>query len=96
MNGLMLLAEDVWCSPVISFKKMVEDPQIKHNNMILEYQHPTAGKIKTTRYPVSFSDTPQKITKPAPLLNQHAAGILKEYCDYSVEDINAFLKKHKI
>lgn len=88
----LLLAEDVWCSQVNSFSEMVEDPQIKHNKMIVEYEHPTIGKVKTTGFPVSFSDTPQKIYNPAPLLNQHAAEILKDYCNYTEEKIEAFLK----
>ena len=88
----ILLAEDIWCSQVNSFKEMVEDPQIKHNNMILEYDHPLIGKIKTTGFPVKFSETPQKIEKPAPLLNQHAEEILKDFCGYSDKEIKAFLK----
>lgn len=91
----LLLAEDVWCSQVNSFDEMVEDPQIKHNNMIVEYEHPTVGKVRTTGFPVSFSDTPQKIEKPAPLLNEHAAEILKEYCGYRDKDINDFLSKQQ-
>jgi crotonobetainyl-CoA:carnitine CoA-transferase CaiB-like acyl-CoA transferase len=91
----LLLADDVWCSQVNSFVEMVEDPQIKHNKMIVEYEHPTVGKVKTTGFPVSFSDTPQKIEKPAPLLNEHAAEILREYCNYSKEEIEAFENNYK-
>lgn len=90
----LLLAEDVWCSQVNSFAEMVEDPQIIHNQMILEYEHPTVGKVKTTGFPVFFKDTPQKIYKPAPLLNQHAAEILSEFCDYTEEDIKIFLENN--
>ena len=61
--------------------------------MIMEYEHPTVGKVKTTGFPVSFSDTPQKIEKPAPLLNEHAAEILRDYCCYSDEKIDSFLKR---
>jgi len=89
----LMLAEDVWCSQVNTFNEMVEDQQIKHNKMILEYDHPTVGKVKTTGFPVNFSDTPQKIEKPAPLLNEHAAEILKEYCGYREDEIDLFLKK---
>ncbi|RED47453.1 CaiB/BaiF CoA transferase family protein [Seonamhaeicola aphaedonensis] len=89
----LLLAEDIWCSQVNSFKEMVEDPQIKHNDMILEYEHPKVGTIKTTGFPVKFSDTPQKIEKPAPLLNQHAEEILKQYCGYSDKEVQSFLNK---
>lgn len=75
----ILLEHDVWCSQVNTFDDMVKDPQIQHNEMIIEIEHPTIGKVKTTGFPVWFSDTPQKIYKPAPLLNEHADEILKEF-----------------
>lgn len=77
----ILLEHDVWCSQVNTFDDMVEDPQIQHNEMIIEIEHPTIGKVKTTGFPVWFSDTPQKIYKPAPLLNEHVDEILKEFGD---------------
>lgn len=75
----ILLEHDVWCSQVNTFDDMVEDPQIQHNEMIIEIEHPTIGKVKTTGFPVWFSDTPQKIYKPSPLLNEHKDEILKEF-----------------
>ncbi len=89
----VLLEHDIWCSQVNTFTEMVEDPQVKHNNMILEYDHPTIGMVKTTGFPVSFSDTPQQIYRPAPLLNQHAGEILKEFCRYDDQQIDHFVKK---
>tara|TARA_R110000868_G_scaffold76774_5_gene220543 strand:+ start:41420 stop:42592 length:1173 start_codon:yes stop_codon:yes gene_type:complete len=79
----LLLEHDIWCSQVNSFDEMVDDPQIKHNEMIIEIEHPTIGKVKTTGFPVWFSDTPQKIYKSAPLLNEHADEILREFCDFN-------------
>ena len=58
-----------------------------------EYEHPTVGKVKTTGLPVSFGETPEKIYKPSPLLNQHAAEILKKYCNYTKEEIEVFQHK---
>lgn len=89
----ILLEEDIWCSQVNTFDEMVEDPQIKHNKMIIEYDHSTIGKVKTTGFPVSFSDTPQHIYKSAPLLNEHAMEILIEFCNYDEEMINKFITK---
>ncbi|MDN5217291.1 CoA transferase [Fulvivirgaceae bacterium BMA12] len=89
----VLLEHDIWCSQVNTFTEMVEDPQVKHNNMILEYDHPTIGMVKTTGFPVSFSDTPQQIYRPAPLLNEHAGEILKTFCQYDDRQIDRFLSK---
>jgi len=66
---------------------MVQDPQIKHNEMIIEIDHPTIGRMKTTGFPVRFSDTPQKIYKPAPLLNEDVQEILEEFCNHHDEKI---------
>ncbi|MEM1134497.1 MAG: CoA transferase [Bacteroidota bacterium] len=89
-----LLEHDIWCSQVNTFDEMVKDLQIKHNEMIIEIDHPTIGKVKTTGFPVSFSDTPQKIYKSAPLLNENARDILKEVCDYSDDEINALITEN--
>lgn len=75
----ILLKEDIWCSQVNTFNEMVKDPQIQHNEMILEYEHPKVGKVKTTGFPVKFSDTTQHIYRPAPTLNEHADEIIKEF-----------------
>lgn len=86
----ILLEHDVWCSQVNTFDEMVADPQIKHNNMIIDYDHPTIGKVKTTGFPVKFSETEQNIYKPSPLLNEHSSEILKEFCNYSDEEIKNY------
>jgi crotonobetainyl-CoA:carnitine CoA-transferase CaiB-like acyl-CoA transferase len=82
----LLLAEDIWCSRVNSFKEMVDDPQVKHNEMIIEYDHPTVGKVATTGFTIKFSESPQAVYRPAPLLGQHTSEILEELC-YNKEEI---------
>jgi len=89
----ILLAQDIWCSQVNSFGEMVKDPQVIHNEMIRQYDHPTVGKVATTGFSVRFSETPQRIYRPAPLLGQHSAEILKEFCEYSDSEIEDFFKK---
>ncbi|WP_422079317.1 CaiB/BaiF CoA transferase family protein [Ulvibacterium sp.] len=91
----ILLKDDIWCSQVNTFDEMVKDPQIEHNQMIIEIDHPTIGKVKTTGFPVWFSDTPQKIYRPAPLLNENAKEILKEFCGYNEDEVNTFITENK-
>ena len=91
----ILLEADIWCSQVNTFDEMVEDPQIKHNEMIIEMDHPKIGKVKTTGFPVHFSETPQKIYKHAPLLNEDAQEILADFCGYSEEMINAYVNENE-
>lgn len=89
----ILLAEDIWCSQVNTFNEMVNDPQIEHNQMIIEIEHPTIGKIKTTGFPVWFSDTPQQIYRSAPRLNEGAKDILRNFCGYGEDEIQSFINK---
>jgi crotonobetainyl-CoA:carnitine CoA-transferase CaiB-like acyl-CoA transferase len=74
----ILLPHDVWCSQVNTFKEMVEDPQVKHNKMIIDCEHPVVGNIRTTGFPVSFSETPQSVYRSCPLLGEHTDEILEE------------------
>lgn len=75
-----LLKEDIWCSQVNTLEEMVSDPQVLHNHMIMTYKHPTIGEVGTTGFPVEFSDTPQRLYRPAPLLNEHREEIVAAFC----------------
>jgi crotonobetainyl-CoA:carnitine CoA-transferase CaiB-like acyl-CoA transferase len=75
----ILLKQDVWCSQVNKLPDMVNDPQVVFNEMIIGYDHPTAGHVETTGFPVKFSETPAAIYRAAPILGQHSAEIVKEF-----------------
>ena len=47
--------------------------------MIVEVEHPTAGKMKIPGVPIKFSETPCAVEKPAPILGQHTDEVLKEF-----------------
>jgi crotonobetainyl-CoA:carnitine CoA-transferase CaiB-like acyl-CoA transferase len=87
----ILLKHDVWCSQVNSFKEMSEDPQVQHNGMIMEYVHPTVGPVRTTGFPVSFSESEMKIYRSAPLLGEHTEEILREIGGYDEDYIKDFI-----
>ena len=91
----ILLPHDIWCSQVNSFKEMAVDPQVRHNAMIVEYDHPTAGKVATTGIPVQFSGTPATIRRPAPLLGEHTAEVLKDICGYTAAQVQAVVEPVK-
>ena len=33
----------VWCGPVYGYRDVVDDPQVRHNGAIVEYEHPARG-----------------------------------------------------
>ena len=64
--------------PVLSIGEMHADPQALAREMIVETDHPAAGRVKTIGLPVKFSATPGGITRPAPLLGQHSRAVLAD------------------
>jgi CoA:oxalate CoA-transferase len=57
---------------------MIADKQVIAREMIVEQEHPTAGKISVIGVPVKLSETPGSVRTPAPLLGEHTAEVLGE------------------
>jgi len=69
---------DVLCAPVYTYAELFADPQVQHNGMVVEQEHPTAGRIKVIGIPVKLSETPGDVGPAAPLLGEHTQAILQE------------------
>jgi crotonobetainyl-CoA:carnitine CoA-transferase CaiB-like acyl-CoA transferase len=83
----ILLPEDIWVAPVNDFAAVEADPQVRENEMIVEWEHPKAGTVRGVGIPVKYSETPGEIRRPAPLLGEHTEEILREFAGYSAEEI---------
>lgn len=71
-------AVDLPCSPVADYAELVADPQVLANELIVDYEHP-AGLYRMAGLPVSLSETPGTIQRPAPEFGQHTEEVLLEY-----------------
>jgi crotonobetainyl-CoA:carnitine CoA-transferase CaiB-like acyl-CoA transferase len=84
---LRLLEENgIPCGPINRYDEAINDPHTKAREMVISYEHPTAGTVKTLGFPAKFSVTPPRITRPAPLLGEHSKEILSEL-SYDEEEI---------
>ena len=65
-------------SIVRNFQDVVEDPQSTAREMFPILPHATAGPHRVTGTPVKLSATPGGGARPAPLLGQHTASVLRQ------------------
>ncbi|WP_345817313.1 CoA transferase (plasmid) [Paraburkholderia sp. PREW-6R] len=65
-------------SPVLNFQEVFEDPRVQED-LVVELDHPKAGKFKVVTNPIRLSETPPSIRRPPPTLGQHTEEILREF-----------------
>jgi crotonobetainyl-CoA:carnitine CoA-transferase CaiB-like acyl-CoA transferase len=74
-------------SPILSIQQLVEHPQIKEREMLVEIDHPIAGKFSIPGFPIKLSDTPGSVRTPAPLLGEHTDEVLGTILGLSSSEI---------
>jgi crotonobetainyl-CoA:carnitine CoA-transferase CaiB-like acyl-CoA transferase len=75
----LLEAHDVPVAPVQGIEALFDDPQVRHNEMVVELQHPKLGRIRQMGIPVRLGATPGEVVRPAPMLGQQTEEVLREY-----------------
>ena len=66
------------CGPIYTVDEIVEDPQVRAREMLVEIEHPSAGRITIPGLPVKCSGTPGSIRRPPPRLGEHTADVLAD------------------
>lgn len=72
-------ANDVWYAPVNDYQAIVNDPQVKWNEMISTFNHPDAGEVKLVNHPVHYNGKAPKQTMHQPAIGEHSVEIMKQY-----------------
>lgn len=83
---------DIWAGPIYDYADLIADPQIAHNQTLVEYDHPTEGHVKTPGFPIKFSKTPSAVYRGAPLSGEHTKEVLEE-AGYEKDKIEELLAK---
>jgi len=72
-----LLAHDVPHAVVNTVDQLLVDPQLAANGLVVEHDHPSAGRLRGPRPVARFEGTPSGPHRPAPLLGEHTDEVLQ-------------------
>ena len=84
---------DLFACGVNSLMELQDDPQIMANDYLVDFEHPTIGKVKIPGYPIHFSDAMAQTNTAAPDLGEHTDEVLSEVGGYSKDEIDMFRKE---
>jgi len=73
-----LRSAGVMYSPVLTFPEVFEDPRVQRD-LVVEVEHPSAGKFKLITNPIRLSEHPPSTRRAPPVLGQHTEEILAEF-----------------
>jgi crotonobetainyl-CoA:carnitine CoA-transferase CaiB-like acyl-CoA transferase len=74
----LLTAAGIPCGPVLTRNQVIRHPQVAALGLVVETDHPQAGRLRQTRAAARFSQTPAEIRRGAPALGEHTQEILAE------------------
>ena len=91
----LLTAAGVPCGPIRFIEEMVNDEQALANGMIVETRHPVSGNVRGPGPLSIMSESPLKITRPAPAFGEHTLEVLHE-AGYSEAEIEKLKKNEDV
>ena len=72
----ILEACGVPCAPALTRNGVVEHPQVVASEVLVETEHPAAGRLRQTRNAARFQGSPATHRAGAPQLGEHCSEIL--------------------
>jgi len=95
-EALCLLDEvHIPCGTVQTITEVVEDPQVRAREMVVDIDHPGSGSVPLPGIVIKMSKTPGGIETPAPKVGQHNEEIFGRLLGLSMEEISE-LKEKKV
>jgi CoA:oxalate CoA-transferase len=67
------------CGLVQNMKQALSDPQVLHQEFVIEVEHPGHGSVKMIGFPVKLSNTPCEARLPAPAHGAHTQEVFQDW-----------------
>jgi len=71
-------AVDILCAPVLGLDEALEQPQVRVNGILTDFEHPVHGRVHTVGNPLHMSNVSDIRRDAPPTLGQHSDDILRE------------------
>jgi crotonobetainyl-CoA:carnitine CoA-transferase CaiB-like acyl-CoA transferase len=81
---------------VNSVADLPEDPQVKANDYIIDFEHPQFGTTQVLGMPYRLSETPGSVREPAPEFGQHTEEVLVDLLGYDWDQVTDLRKREVI
>lgn len=70
--------EGVPCAPALTRAEVVDHAQVSASETLIDFDHPTAGRLRQTRTAARFEGTPAEVVRGAPHLGEHTEELLTD------------------
>lgn len=89
----LLTQAGVPVAEVNTMDKIVTDPNVQLRKMLIDMEHPTAGKVTVANSPIRLSESNYDQVGPSPLLGEHTQEVLEDILGMGKEEINQLGEK---
>jgi crotonobetainyl-CoA:carnitine CoA-transferase CaiB-like acyl-CoA transferase len=79
------------CALVAEISDLVENPQLKFQNQIVEIDHPNGHKIPVQGPAIHLSETPASMARGVPSVGQHTSEVLTQWLGYENDEIDKLI-----
>jgi crotonobetainyl-CoA:carnitine CoA-transferase CaiB-like acyl-CoA transferase len=87
----LLTSIGVPCAPINTLSDLLDHPHTAARNILLDYEHPELGALKSVAQPIVFDGAERRVDRPPPLHGSHSRQILGEI-GYPEELIDRLVK----
>ena len=86
----LLEAADIICGPIAGYDEVLASPQLAHNGILVEMQHPKAGRVRMAGPALGDRDSQSRVRLPPPMIGEHSRAVLADF-GYAEDEIDTLV-----